>query len=157
MRNKDSMKGIKIYDLENKLLQFADDTTVVLPDLNTANTLFSLLEEFEKASGFKLNVKKTKAMWQSDNRQNLNDRLLYLLLKHSEHYQPYTLNSKVKIWGSLSKVQEQTHSCKVNISSQIYSTLRRINPEKICCGVYDSNLHLKNGCNRKLNHQTHHN
>ena len=46
-----------------KLLQFADDTTLILSDLNSANALFSLLEEFEKASGLKLNVKKTEAMW----------------------------------------------------------------------------------------------
>ena len=51
IRNKDSIKGIEIDDLKTKLLQFADDTTAVLSDLNSANTLFSLLEEFEKASG----------------------------------------------------------------------------------------------------------
>ena len=45
------------------MLQFADDTTAVLSDLNSANALVSLLEEFEKASGLKLNVKKTEAMW----------------------------------------------------------------------------------------------
>ena len=45
------------------MLQFADDTTAVLSDLNSAKALFSLLEEFEKASGLKQNVKKTKAMW----------------------------------------------------------------------------------------------
>ena len=45
------------------MLQFADDTTAVLSDLNSANVLFSLLKEFEKASGLKLNVKKTEAMW----------------------------------------------------------------------------------------------
>ena len=44
-------------------MQFADDTTAVLSDLNSANALFSLLEEFEKTSGLKLNVKKTEAMW----------------------------------------------------------------------------------------------
>ena len=63
IRNKDSIKGIEINDLETKLLQFADDTTAVLSDLNSANALFSLLKEFEKASGLKLNVKKTEAMW----------------------------------------------------------------------------------------------
>jgi len=31
--------------------------------LNSANELFSLLEEFEKTSGLKLNVKKTETMW----------------------------------------------------------------------------------------------
>ena len=63
IRNNDSIKGIEINDLETKLLQFADDTTAVLSDLNSANVLFSLLKEFEKASGLKLNVKKTEAMW----------------------------------------------------------------------------------------------
>ena len=63
IRNKDSIKGIEINDLETKLLQFADDTTAVLSDLNSTNAFLSLLEEFEKASGLKLNVKKTEAMW----------------------------------------------------------------------------------------------
>ena len=47
-------------DLETKLLHFADDTTAVLSDLNSANALFRLLHELEKASGLKLNVKKKK-------------------------------------------------------------------------------------------------
>ena len=48
VRNEDSIKGIEINDLETKLLQFADDTTAVLSDLNSADALFSLLKEFEK-------------------------------------------------------------------------------------------------------------
>jgi len=75
---------------------------------------------------------------QRGNRQNLNERLLHLFLKDSElHYQAYILHSKVNIWGSLGKVQEQTVA---NISSQLYTTLKRIEHEKICCGVYDSNI-----------------
>ena len=47
-----AIKEIEINDLETKLLQFADNyTTAVLSDLNSANALVSLLEEFEKASG----------------------------------------------------------------------------------------------------------
>ena len=63
MRNQDDLKGIKINDLETKLLQFADDTTVVLSDLDSARALFILLDRFEKVSGLKLNVAKTEAMW----------------------------------------------------------------------------------------------
>ena len=63
IRNRESIKGIKINGLETKLLQFADDTTAILSNLNSANALFSLLEDFAKASGLKLNVKKTEAMW----------------------------------------------------------------------------------------------
>ena len=62
IRNRESIKGIKISGLEAKLFQFADDATAILSNLNSANAL-SLLEDFEKASGLKLNVKKTEAMW----------------------------------------------------------------------------------------------
>ena len=41
------------------MLQFADDTTAV----THFDALFSLLKEFEKVSGLKLNVKKTEAKW----------------------------------------------------------------------------------------------
>lgn len=44
-------------------MQFADDTTAVLSDLDSSRTLFILLELCEKALGLKLNVKKTQAMW----------------------------------------------------------------------------------------------
>ena len=63
IRNQDYIKGIKINDLETKLLQFADDTTVVSSDLDSARALFVLLDCFEKVSGLKLNVAKTEAMW----------------------------------------------------------------------------------------------
>ena len=36
IRSKHSIKGIETHDLETKLLQFADDTTAVLSDLNSA-------------------------------------------------------------------------------------------------------------------------
>ena len=63
IRNQENIKGISIDGLETKLLQFADDTTAILSDLDSAQALFILLELFEKASGLKLNVTKTEAMW----------------------------------------------------------------------------------------------
>ena len=63
IRNREDIKGITIGGLQTKLLQFANDTTAVLSDLDSARALFGLLEFFEKASGLKLNVKKTEAMW----------------------------------------------------------------------------------------------
>ena len=63
VRNQENIKGININGLETKLLQFADDTTAVLSDLNSARALFKLLERFEVVSGLKLNVTKTEAMW----------------------------------------------------------------------------------------------
>ena len=63
VRNNENIKGIKISDSETKLLQFADDTTAILADLNFAQALLKLLNDFEKVSGLKLNVLKTEAMW----------------------------------------------------------------------------------------------
>jgi len=61
VRNQANIKGIEINGLEPKLLQFADGTTAVLSELNSARALFKLLDKFEKASGLKLNVTKTEA------------------------------------------------------------------------------------------------
>ena len=63
IRNQENIKGITIDGIETKLLQFADDATAVLSDLGSAKALFILLEVFEKASGLKLHVTKTEAMW----------------------------------------------------------------------------------------------
>ena len=63
IRNEENIKGISMNSLETKLLQFPDDTTAALSDLDSARALFALLELFEKASGLKLNVTKTEAMW----------------------------------------------------------------------------------------------
>ena len=63
VRSHKNSKGNKIYGSEVKLLQFSDDTTAVLSDLNSALALFKTLEAFEKVSGLKLNVRKTEAMW----------------------------------------------------------------------------------------------
>ena len=64
VRNNDiGIREIEINGSDTKLLQFADDTTAVLSDLQSANILVSLLEESEKASGLRLNVQKTEAMW----------------------------------------------------------------------------------------------
>ena len=63
IQNQENIKGINIAGLETKLSQFADDATAVLSDLDSAWALFGLLELFEKASGLKLNVTKTEAMW----------------------------------------------------------------------------------------------
>ena len=61
--NQENTKGITIAGLETKFLKFADDTTAVLSDLDSARALFGLLIHFEKASGLKLNATKTEAMW----------------------------------------------------------------------------------------------
>jgi len=63
VRNDVNIKGIKISDSETKLLRLADGTTAILADLNSAQALLKILDDFEKVSGLKLNIMKTEAMW----------------------------------------------------------------------------------------------
>ena len=57
------IKGITIEKNETKLLQYADDTTPVLSDISSGQTLFRLLNDFEKISGLAVNPSKTEGLW----------------------------------------------------------------------------------------------
>ena len=48
---------------EVKLSQYADDTTVLLYDVQSASKLFDLLSLFERCSGLKLNQTKSEMLW----------------------------------------------------------------------------------------------
>ena len=63
IRSNTNIKGITIGDNEIKLLAYADDMTALLSDIASAKELLDSLNTFEKYSGLKMNVSKTKAMW----------------------------------------------------------------------------------------------
>ena len=63
IRQNEVIKGIKIGNEETKLLQFADDTTAILTDTDSAVKLFEILNLFEIISGLKINISKTEGMW----------------------------------------------------------------------------------------------
>uniref|UniRef100_A0A8C6SMB2 Reverse transcriptase domain-containing protein n=1 Tax=Neogobius melanostomus TaxID=47308 RepID=A0A8C6SMB2_9GOBI len=52
------LKGISIFNREIRISQLADDTALFLKDKNQLQNAISLIEEFTKASGLKLNVSK---------------------------------------------------------------------------------------------------
>ena len=70
IRQNSMIKGITIDKKETKLLQYADDTTAVLSDINSAQTLFKLLDDFKKLSGLEVNPTKTEGMWIGSSRGN---------------------------------------------------------------------------------------
>lgn len=63
IRHNPNIKGIFIGKKETELLQYADDTTAILGDTNSAKILFRLLDLFQKISGLKINRSKTEGMW----------------------------------------------------------------------------------------------
>ena len=64
IRRSKEIKGITIDEHnEVKLSQYADGTTVLLSDVQSASKLFDLLSLFERCSGLKLNQKKSEMLW----------------------------------------------------------------------------------------------
>ena len=55
IRQNTAIKGITIGKEETKLLQYADDTTAVLSDMDSARALFTLLDVFKELSGLRIN------------------------------------------------------------------------------------------------------
>ena len=60
VREKKSIKGISVYDKEQKISLYADDTTMYLA-ANEANLreALSILQDFEGIPGLKINIEKT--------------------------------------------------------------------------------------------------
>jgi len=69
IRQNSTIKGITIDKKETKLLQYADDTMAVLSDINPAQTLFKLPDDF-KLSGLEVNPTKTEGMCIGSSREN---------------------------------------------------------------------------------------
>ena len=58
IRNNNNINGITIGEYERKLVQFADDTSCILADIESVENLFDSLKYFSKFSGLKLNIEK---------------------------------------------------------------------------------------------------
>ena len=63
MRENENIHGIKIGSLNVALLQYADDTSGTVSDLNSAKQFMKTIETFGFYSGLKLNKEKTEGMW----------------------------------------------------------------------------------------------
>jgi hypothetical protein len=75
IRTNDSVQGIRINNIEYKILQFADDTVLILNDYNSLKNVLPILTDFYKISGLKLNVQKTVLMKLGRDIDNLPDYL----------------------------------------------------------------------------------
>lgn len=66
-KNKD-IEGIRLQEIETKVLQYADDTSGILRNLSSAKCFLQVTKEFGQQSGLNLNVEKTEGMWLGSNR-----------------------------------------------------------------------------------------
>ena len=67
INNDPLIEGVTIEGLEIKLSQYADDNSCFLIGDKSIYALFDLLNKFEKATGSKINISKTQALWLGDN------------------------------------------------------------------------------------------
>ena len=56
-------KGMQIGNQEIKIVNFADDATIFLGDINCLNRIRTILKLFEKASSSKISFSKSQALW----------------------------------------------------------------------------------------------
>lgn len=67
INNDPLIKGVAIEGIEIKLSQYADDNCCFLIGDKSIYALFDLLKNFEKATGSKINISKTQALWLGEN------------------------------------------------------------------------------------------
>ena len=63
IRGNKAIRGIIFKNEEIKLIQFADDLTCSLADINSGQIVFEIFKSFELVSGLRLNKLKTQGMW----------------------------------------------------------------------------------------------
>ena len=87
IREDPNINGISVNDVDINIIQYADDTTCALKNVQSVHNLFILLVAFSKVPGLKLNISKSQAMWLSSN----------FLMKN--HFMLNGLNSQLKLWA----------------------------------------------------------
>ena len=97
------MEGIKIqYKKTVKLLQYADDTTAFLANVQSVNNLFVLLSRFEKCAGLKTNVSKSEMLWLGSMRHR--KETVYALGTHFSYNN--NMSDQRNFFDKLSKLQK---------------------------------------------------
>ena len=72
IRNNTNIKGITIDEVEFKLTQYADDTTLILDgSTGSLNNVMKTLDDFYNMCGLKINTQKTSAVWIGNFKNNI--------------------------------------------------------------------------------------
>ena len=120
IKNNHDITGIIIADIEYKMTQFADDTTILLDGSQTSLTSsLNTLEVFGSISGLKMNCDKTKVIW-IGRKKYCKDKLLskYNLLWGEEEFDLLGLTFNVDVHLTTQKnYQKAIVKIKANIHS----------------------------------------
>lgn len=73
IRNCDEIKGICVGDEEFKSCQHADDTFVLVNDVDSLSKTLCVVKQYSRYAGTKINVKKSEGMWLGIYRDNPNE------------------------------------------------------------------------------------
>ena len=66
-----NIKGIKMSNIKLKVIQYIDDTALILDGTdNSLRVALSLLNQFSKYSGLKPNIEKTRCIWLGSKRHS---------------------------------------------------------------------------------------
>ena len=80
IRRDENISALQINDTESKLSLYADDITAFISDVDSANQLFNLLNDFNACSGLKIYTTKTERMWLGSLKcQKLKENILPLI------------------------------------------------------------------------------
>ena len=71
IRTNEQIEGLNIGEDETKYLLYADAMTATLANISSVEKVIQTLDNFEKCSGLKMNLSKTKAMWIGKNKHSL--------------------------------------------------------------------------------------
>ena len=63
IRNAEENKSLQIPNNEHKIIQYADDATICVRDLDSIKCSISVINKFCSYAGLKLNIKNTKRIW----------------------------------------------------------------------------------------------
>ena len=63
IRKSVDIKGIIVSTNEHKLIQFADDATICVRDIDSIPHVLQIITTFGNCAGLELNLKKTKGIW----------------------------------------------------------------------------------------------
>ena len=63
IRQNKEIQGIKVFNSEAKISQFADDTSLICSSCDSVKKAIEVVDSFGNTSGLQLNPTKTKAIW----------------------------------------------------------------------------------------------